>query len=113
MDEFMGSPILEAVTGGLNKNAAAGGGGTADGGYVDDGSWVNIWDTDEDLEEEEPEKQIQIEVHYVTESDDAKIDEPSEVLTAYIILLLGIIVIIVIIMIALCIYNRIAYKTSV
>lgn len=70
----------------------------------------------EDLDEEEieelREKHISIEVRYRTKSESGGQDSKEAGMMPYIILLGGIIVIILIVMLALCIYNRIAFKTT-
>jgi hypothetical protein len=110
MDEFMGSPVLNAVASGVAlitpHGAAGGGGGRADPVFPWDDVAEDVYD--------EPEEQVAIEVRYRTQVAGGQEEGASgNAVTAYVILLAGMIVMILIVMVALCVYNRVAFKTSI
>lgn len=109
LDEFMGSPILNAVHSGVQI-------ATKHSGEIETvEDVVNLWDdVIQEIESDEPRDQdISIEVVYRTQTQGEGDEHSRGMVTAYIIMLLALIVIIIVVMLIVCFYNRIAIKINI
>jgi len=107
----MGSPILNAVSDGVQI-------ATIRGGDIEHQSTEDLWDDinepddgDEILPSDE--EKVKIEVVYRTQEADKQGDKEGIMITGYIVLLAAIIVVILVVMIVVCCYNRIAIRINI